>query len=501
MSNKFLDAMEDKVNYTATENGATAKHTTKDNLLDFFAQVGALRNRNKEDIIRLFDKALTEDDLLAVKTLFYARNVRGGLGERRIFRVILKYLTQVKPEVVLKNLEHIPHYGRWDDLYALFDTRLEGYAANFMKAQFFKDINSEKPSLLAKWLKSENASSDETKRLARKTRKHFEMTARGYRKTLSKLRKKIGVVERKMSNNDWEDIDYSSVPSRAQMIYNNAFERHDPEGYHEYIENVKSGEDKINASTLYPYDLVRKVIGVGWGHSVSESERNVLNEQWKALPDYINDKNENSICVVDTSGSMMSSDGLPLHIALSLGLYMAERNSGPFKDRFITFSASPDLVKVEGSDFVQKIKNMRRAHWDMNTDIEAVFNLILDTAIENHLHQDEIPQKLYIISDMEFDQCTGRGYGFNSQNKVTKTLFEKLKESFKHYGYKMPDLVFWNVEARNEVFQFDKDERGFQLVSGASPVVFEHTMKGEFVSAYDLMLDVITDEQYDRITV
>jgi len=326
------------------------------------------------------------------------------------------------------------------------------------------------------------------------------MTARGYRKTLSKLRKKIGVVERKMSNNDWEDIDYSSVPSRAQMIYNNAFERHDPEGYHQYIENVKSGEDKINASTLYPYDLVRKVIGDGWGHSVSESERNVLNEQWKALPDYINDKNENSICVVDTSGSMMSSDGLPLHIALSLGLYMAERNSGPFKDRFITFSASPDLVKVEGSDFVQKIKNMKRAHWDMNTDIEAVFNLILDTAIENHLDQDELPQKLYIVSDMEFDQCTGGGY-WNSTPTVTKTLFEKIRESFEHYGYKMPDLVFWNVEARNEVFQFDKDDRGFQLVSGASPAIFEHTMKGEFVSAYDLMLDVITDEKYDRITV
>jgi len=496
MSSTFIDEIRNKTNYTYTENGAIAKKTTNSDVLDLFARGGALRNQSQNEIKSIFDRAYCEDRLLALKTAFYIRDIRGGQGERRTFRIILKHISERTPEVLLKNINLIPEYGRWDDLYSLFDTKLEEEVTTLMFQQLIKDMNSDFPSLLAKWLKSENASFKGTKRLAQKTRKAFGWTPRKYRKTLSTLREKLRIVERKMSAGNWEEINYGQVPSKAAMIYKNAFMRHDPKGYETYIRGLEKGEEKINASTLYPYELVREAYkDLEYNlPDLKPHERKIINEQWKALPDYIGEKSENSIAVVDTSGSM---SGLPIQVALSVGLYLAEHNNGPYKDKFITFSNKPELIEVKGTTFCDKVANMNGAHWEMNTDIEAVFDLILNVALNNHLHQNELPKKLYIISDMEFDDATGRW----DKDDLNKTLFNEIKIKFNKANYIMPDLVFWNVDSRNQQFPMSINDRGFQLVSGCNPSIFEYTMKGEFLSAYDFMLQVINSERYEKITI
>lgn len=498
MSDVFMSALEDRTNVTYTENDAVAKKTTKSNVLDFFAQGGAMRNRKEQEIYRLFNRAYVQNPLLALRTAFYLRDIRCGQGERRVFRVIIKEFAKDYPKVLKPNLELIPEYGRWDDLYAVFNTPLQEEVGKIFYEQIQKDLESDNPSLCAKWLKSENASSDTTKKLATITRKMFGWTSRRYRKTLSKLRKKIGVVERKMSDNRWKEIDYEKVPSKAGLIYRNAFERHDPSGYQEFLDKLESGEVDINASTLFPYELARKVDE----EYLESHERTVINEMWENLPDYIGEKNENSIAVVDTSASM---DGLPKQVALSLGLYLAEKNEGPFHNKFITFSVKPELMDITGNNFIEKYRNMWGAHWDGNTNIEAVFDLILDIAVKNHLSQEDIPSKLYIISDMQFDSATSGSTGiFNDSPTIPepdKTLFEKIKAKFERANYEMPELVFWNVDAKDETFPFDKDDRGFQLVSGCSPTIFEHTMKGEFLSPMELVKEVVNDDRYQPIEV
>lgn len=499
----FLTAFSNNTNRTYTENGAVAKETTGSSLLDFFSQGGALRSRQEREIESIFNRAFAEDKLLALRTAFYIRDARGGQGERRTFRVILRHLAERNPDVIRKNINLIPFYGRWDDIYALFDTKLEKLAGELIYTQLLADLNSDFPSLMAKWLKSENASSAETKRLAKKTRKLLNMTPKQYRKMLSALRKRIGVVEQKMSAQNWKDIDYSKLPSKAAMIYRNAFMNHDEARYQAYLDSLEKGETKVNAGTLFPYELVREaerdIVSDYWFEDNSERlqphERTLINEMWKALPDYIGNKKENSIAVVDTSGSM---SGLPMQVAISVGMYLAERNSGPYKDHFITFSNRPQLVKIQGTDFVDKVANMRDADWEMNTNIEAVFDLILETAIQNNLSQDDIPQKLYIISDMEFDQSVRSSNGYGA---IEKTLFQKIRDRFETKGFKMPELVFWNVDSRSDMSPMSMDERGFQLVSGCSPSIFEATMKGEFLSAYDLMLKVINSERYQKIKI
>lgn len=490
----FSDSFKKRTNYTTTEKGATAHKTTESDLLDFFAQGGAMRHRDKQDIVSMFDVAFQEDPRLALKTLFYFRDIRGGQGERRIFRTAIEYLAGSQPEAIRENINLIPEYGRWDDIYALFDTQLEEEAAQLIKEQLEKDWDSENPSLLAKWLKSENASSNETKRLGNKTRKYLDMTHRQYRKMLSRLREKINVVEKKMSRNDWEDINYEKVPSKAGLIYKNAFERNDPERYKEYLERLEKGEANVNSDTLYPYELVNKAFKT----DLTTSDRTYLNEAWRQLPDYI-DGEENAIAVVDTSGSMSMGDKSPQpkDVALSLGLYMAERNKGEFHNKFITFSNQPEMIEVKGSNFVQKVKNMWGAHWDGTTDIVAVFDLILDIALENDYTQKMLPNRLYIISDMEFDMATS---SWNSP-KVNKTLFEKIENRYNSHDYDMPNLVFWNVNARNKQFPMKKDKRGVQLISGCSPSIFEATMKGEFMTPYEFMVSVIDSERYKPVTL
>jgi hypothetical protein len=491
--NKMLNGLHDSTNVAMTENGATARRTTNSAVLDFFSHGGALRGAGASRAIPLFDSAWAENPELALKAMFYFRDVRGGQGQRQAFRDQLKYLVKLSPETVRKNLPLISEYGRWDDLYSLMDTPLESDVLALFKSQLTEDMKAAKEganfSLLAKWLKSENASSKQTKLFARKTRKFMGMDSKTYRKLLSSLRAELDVVERKTSSNHWDEIAYSHVPSNAMMKYRKAFRKHDEVRFEDFIGKVNAGEEKVNMGVTYPYEIIHQ-IGVGYYSkgNISDAEANAL---WNALPNYVDGEPENAICVVDTSGSM---HGTPIEVALSLGIYMAERASGPYKDHFITFSATPKLQKLEGTGIKQKVKNMNDAHWDMNTNIEAVFNLILNVAVKNELAQDEIVTKLYIISDMEFDNCTGRG-------RVNETLMQSIAAKYQAHGYEMPFLVFWNVDARNKQQPMSMDDRGFQNVSGFSPAIFKALMENQNLDAYGLMLQVLENERYAPLSV
>jgi hypothetical protein len=488
--NKMLSGLNNETNFTQTENGAVARKTTNSECLNFFSLGGAMRGR-EEMAVNLFDAAWSEDKQTTLRTMFYFRDVRGGQGQREAFRKQLKHLATIAPDAVRKNLHLIPEYGRWDDLYELVGTELEQDVFNLFKRQIEDDLTNKtgNVSLLAKWLKSENTSSKKSRELAKKTRIAFGWSSKEYRKTLSALREQINIVERKITKNEWHDVDYSKVPSNAMMKYRKAFNRHDEAGFQEYINKVNSGEAKINSSTLYPYEIVKKIRS-------NDIDENVAQAMWDNLPDYVAGSTENSIAVVDTSGSMM---GDPINVALSLGIYLAERAKGPYKDHFITFSANPELQKIVGTSLKRKVNNLSRAHWEMNTDIEAVFDLILNTAIEYDVSEDEMLDKLYIISDMEFDTAMSDGWGCNSN--VNKTLMQTIKNKFDAAGVKFPQLVFWNVNARNKQFPMSMDDRGFINVSGLSPSIFEQLMNVGFVSPIDFMYGVVNSDRYKSIVV
>lgn len=485
----MLNYLKEETNLKSTENGGITHKSSLSSTLDYFAQCGALRPRREEDIINLFSKALGEDALLSMKLLFYTRGIREcGLGERRTFQILIKYLANNHTEIMRKNIGIIPMFGRWDDIYALFDTPLEKDAIALIKKQLEEDLSSENPSLMAKWLKSENTSSRESVRLAVKTYNGLGMTPRTYRKTLSQLRKKIDIVETKITKGDYESIDYSKLPSNAGLKYRSAFYEHDEERYSAFLQSLSKGEVKVNSSTLYPYQIVGKVLK-------GDSNRALLNGMWENLPNYIKNDDENSIAVVDVSGSMY---GTPMEMAISLGLYLAEKNHGAFANHFITFSDNPELVEVKGLDFYDKVRNIKRANWGMNTDINATFDLILNTAIKHKVPQEDIPSRIFVISDMEFDEATSSHYW---RNGVEKPNFQIIKEKFEKAGYTMPRLVFWNVNSRNDNIPMTMNDDGVQLVSGATPYLFELLLENKFVGAYELMLQELNKEIYDCVRI
>ena len=513
--NDFLSALKDATNFTYTENGAITHKTTKSDLLDMFALGGAYRTRSDADVILLFKNAYAENPVYALKCLFYLRDARGGQGERRFFKTAMKWFANTDVEAARRNFKHIPEFGRWDDLYLFVNTPLENEVFQFMKEQLALDMQCKTPSLLAKWLKSENTSSTESRLLAKKTRQYFGMTAKQYRKTLSILRARINVLERLMSAGEWDKIEFDKIPSRAGLIYKNAFARHDiermkNEKVQTYADFAKDTTTKVNAKVLYPYEVVDKAIklmgfkGYGWIRNngnvpMDNTDRLMINKYWDNLADYIQGANFNGIAVVDTSGSMNgSSASAPINVAVSLGMYCAEKNNGPFKDHFITFESNPHLIKVEGVDFCEKVYNVTGAEWGGSTNIEAVFDLLLDTAIKNGCSQDEIPQNVVIISDMEFNFCvtsnnmSGRRY-YNEPMFNTETLFETMERKWNQHGYELPKLIFWNAEARqNNIPMTVKD--GVSFVSGMSPVLFEQILAGK--TAKDLMFDKLNSERY-----
>ena len=514
--NSFLNGMKQVNNFAVTENGALTHFTTMDGLMDLFAMGAAYRTRTDEDVILLFKNAFDADPVYALKCLFYIRDVRGGQGERRFFRVATKWLAKYDTAAMQRNLIHVPEFGRWDDLFVFIGTPLETAALDIVKHQLALDAQCKTPSLLAKWMPSENTSSAKTVKTAKVVRKYLGMSPKQYRKVLSALRARINVLERLMSEGRWDEIEFDKIPSKAGIKYKNAFARHDIERMksdkivQSYADFAKSETTKVNAKALYPYEVVAKgieVMGIrrsGWGYSshaakpMDDTDRLMVNKYWENLQDYFNGKSFNGLAVVDTSASMRGYDAAsPINVAISLGMYCAERAKGPFAGHYVAFSRNPRLVSVQGVDFCDKVKRIYDANLCENTNIEATFDMLLNTAIANHCSQDELPQNIMVISDMEFDQGTSEGWGYNRSTFNAKTVMEKMRIKWANHGYRMPKLVYWNVQARQNNIPEDIGVRDISYVSGMSPSIFETILSGK--TGVDLMLEKLDSPRYECI--
>lgn len=484
----FKKQLEKMSHIKQTENGAIVYDSSMDKVVDLFAQIGAMRNRSVKDKQDLFIDAYQVDPELVLKTLFYARDCREGQGERDTFRDMYKALIQVDPVTARCNMSNIVKFGRYDDLIdILLDTDNDAFIEDALcgiDMIIDLDKSAEHPTLLAKWMPSINTSSKKTVNEAKRLCKMLGYSEKEYRKMLSHLRKKINIVERQLSSKQYDKVEYESVPSLAMLKYKNCFKTKDTDRYNEYIQSVVSGEKKINASTLYPYDIVRKYYCGSVDHQ--------LEEQWKALPNYVTKEDWNGMVVADVSGSM---NGLPLEVAISLAIYISEKNKGAFSNCFITFSERPTFVNLESCKTLRdKISRASNANWGFNTNLKRVFDLILNTAIKNNTPQSELPQQLFIITDMEFDQGS-EVYGSR------KTFMENIKEKYNQASYELPKLVWWNVNARNSTFPMTVDESGVQYVSGCSPVILKTLLGGGFLSPIDVVRNTVDIPRYENVKI
>lgn len=495
----MLEAIKKEANYTHTENGALTHATSGSDCLDLFAAIGALRKAPQRTVIQRFMRAYTEDPDLAMKLLFFSRDIRGGLGERKVFRIILRWLAENHPDSVRKNLARIPEFGRWDDVLVLMDTPCEDDAVDLIWHQLETDLASADMggdvSLLAKWLPSVNASSEKTVKLGKRLARQLGYNDVQYRKILVKLRGRIRIIENNLRQMDYT-FDYSKQPSRAMFKYRKAFHRNDRERYVEFLQKVQAGEATLHADTLMPYELVDPYLLLdqwtfnrkSYMRDISQAEKDTLNATWASLPDF--GSGENALAVIDTSGSMYGvKSPTPASVALSLGLYFAEHNRGIFRNHFITFSERPQLIEVKGETFADRLAHAASFSEVANTNIQKVFELILKAAVKHRIPQEEMPQALYIISDMEFDRCT-RG--------AELTNFEYAKKLFAKKGYRLPRVVFWNVASRNAQQPVTKNEQGVALVSGCTPRLFSMVADGQ-LSPLGYMLEVLGSDRYAAI--
>lgn len=497
MGNKFIQSLEEQESITRTENGATAYNTTLLYAYDLFALGGAYRSRTDEEVINLFGKAYNEDADVALKTLFYLRDVRGGQGERRFFRVAMKWLCQKHVFVAMNLLQFIPFFGRYDDLWECsYGTEAFPIAVNIISITLQNDLDAyekgEPVTLLAKWLPSENASSKHTKAMAKVITEALGVTRKDYRKTLSKLRERIKVVERLMSQGRWDEIKFEEVPSRAGMKYAAAFSRREmiKEQYRKFIE---SDDTKVHADVLYPYDIIRQIkLNEYWDRRTYKShysldadvDRDVINKYWNNLPDYFNGKENSMLCIVDTSGSMQSGGNpQPTDVANGLAIYAAEHNKGEFANQFITFSSNPHFVKfTEDMDVIDKQLLIRSKEEVADTDLLRTFELLRSIALENDCAND-LPESLVVISDMQID-CSSN---FRSTREAV-TEMAKERAIWESYGLKMPKLVYWNADARNNIFLEDCGP-DITFVSGCSPIIFKSLLSGK--TGLDVFLSLI----------
>jgi hypothetical protein len=478
----FLDSLQQNASKNArTENGALTHSTTHNAVLDFFALAGGMRD-NAGDAVKLFRKAFAEDPQLAVRALFYIRDIRGGQGERDLFRTLFLELRTLDDEAAEQVTGFIPEYGRWDDLLTVADPEL---VAEIVSQQLEIDTSlmdqGQSISLMAKWLPSENASSEKSRKRARLLADLIGMSNKEYRQRVVALRKYIQLLEQKMSANEWEAIDYGKLPSQAGRKHNKAFKRHDENRYSSYLEAVMSGDAKMNAGTLYTYEVFDEV---------KKGNDKAADAMWKSLPDWTN--GSNSIVVADVSGSMF---GRPMSVSVSLALYFAEHNTGPFKDYFLTFSTRPHLVKVQGKTLTERLRNIESSDWGMNTDLNKVFDLILRAAVSSGADAEDVPKVIYIISDMEFDEATGNRW----DTSATKTNYERAEQMFVDAGFELPHIVFWNVNARNTNVPATLHDGKVTLISGLSQSTFRYVVEGK--TPLELMHEVLNGERYAQITV
>lgn len=462
-----------QVNDAETLNGAVTHSTSLNANLDLFFLAGASRRMEPEMIIHMFMKAYSEDPLLAFTILLWARDCRGGAGERRFFQIICKYLENNKmlPSKVSNSIDK---YGYWKDYFEICDhndhSHIQYLADFFIQKEVFEfdspihDIN-----LLAKWFPRKGP-------WFVKMHKELDMTPKDFRKLLVKL---TNVVETKMCNKEFEDIEYSHVPSIAMHKYRNAFIKHDGERFNTFIQSALKDPKKINASVLFPHVLCEKMFEIRGKSEVHDA----IQAQWQALPNYMEGSNERILPLCDVSGSMT---GLPMMVSVSLGLYISERNESVFKNAFLTFSEKPQLCYVEGKTLFEKLNSIQNASWGFNTNLLATFDLILNKATDAQLPQDEMPTKLLIISDMEFDQA-----------EDNKTNLDSIKEKYEKSGYKMPEIIFWNVNGRVGNIPANKYDSKVGLVSGFSPAILKSILLGEVETPTQLMLRTVNNGRYD----
>lgn len=495
-------------NLTRTENGAWGYKSTGNKLLDLNFAVASLRGKTDKEIYTKFREAFNEYPIYAMRWLAYASDVREGLGERNLFRVCIVDLAKNgQHELVKKIIPMIPEYSRWDNLWPLLNTPCKTAVLKLVKSQMTKDnanyLAGKSVSLLGKWMPSLNTSSAQTRKYADIISKYLKMSPKQYRQWLSKMRKYIDVVERKMSSDNWQAIDYEAVPSRANLIYNKAFLKHDYERRNAYLSALTKGEAKINSSVAFPHDIVHKYT---YGHGYYGAPCALdpaLEAMWKSLPDMVKG-NGSTLVVADGSGSMSCPVGgtrvTARNVADALAIYFAERCSGEFKNKYITFSHSPQLVNLGNGSLMNKLKIAHQHNEVANTNIEAVFNLILQTAIENNMDQSDMPQNILIISDMEFDSCATMGSTRDrwGRQRVNKTLFQTMAQRYEAEGYKLPRLVFWNVNSRTGTIPVKQNDMGVALVSGFSVNICKMVMSGK-TDPFDCLLEAINVPRYDVV--
>ena len=471
----FYTINEKMFNQAFTENGDQAFKSTGSACLDYFSLAGAMRF-NLKHALTLFMKSYFENPLLTIKILFYIRDIRGGLGERCIFRSTFNALANMYPEVALQLLKYIPEYGRYDDLLVCLTTPLKEEVIEFIRKQLAEDLENKKNnrpiSLLAKWLPSINTSSDESRKFAIILSKGLQMSKEEYRKMLSTLRKGI-IIENNLREKDYT-FEYNTIPGCAMFKYKESFIRNDKIRYENYLDEVNNGKTKMNTKNLYPYEIIRDL-----GKHQSKSALKSLDTMWKNF-----DRNEISsktIVVRDGSGSMCDFHLVSaIDVATSLAILFAEQLTGEFKNKFITFSSKPKIVEIKGETIYEKYNFINSFCDYTNTNIEKVYTLILNTYKHKEFKKEDALDRIVIISDMEFDCLEDN----------SKSTFEYFKDEFSKLGFEIPELVFWNVRARNIHFPA-LNEYNVKLVGGSSPKIIDEIIKNKGMTAYDYMIECL----------
>ena len=459
---------------TTTTNGMSAFTHTGSEIFDLFFTIGASRNA-LDNAERVFVRAYNVDKTSAARTLFWARDVREGAGERATFRHLLKTLERIDATALKSLLKFVPEYGRWDDLLIFDRPDVKKVAYNVIKEGLF-----EENGLCAKWMPRKGP-------IAAELRSVLELTPKGYRKLLVRL---TNVVEQKMCANDWTEINYSHVPSIAAKQYQRAFARHDEAGYSAYKEKLVTGEAKINASAIFPHDVLV---------ALEHGDVDVAKAQWEALPNYLGEDTA-ILPMVDVSGSMDCPAGKGnttcLNIAVALGLYISERQKGAFKDLVLTFSGKSDIYHLTG-DIRSRIQQMNHMDWQMNTNIEKAFERILDVAVKNHVSASEMPKQLLILSDMQFDAAIGHSsdsYWQTEKQNFNPTMLAMARAKYAAAGYELPQIVFWNLNAMYGNVPATMNDMGVMLVSGYSPSLLK------FILDMDIT-KIINSPRYEQIVL
>ena len=474
----FVNAL--RTQDSETENGMVTNSTTLNANLDLFFTIGAIRSEidthiGQRRLISKFEAARNEDSLISRKMLFWARDIRGGAGERQAFRVLLRHIAMNHPGDITPNLNLIAEFGRWDDLFCLFGTVLEPQVIDLI----IRELKSGN-GLLAKWMPRLGGKVPKMKKsIANKVKREMNLTDKEYRKMLVKL---TNVVEQKMCSKNYDTIDYSHVPSLAMARYTNAFTRNDSIRFDEFKKLLIVSETKVNAGAIYPYDVLK---------TLYEGDSDIAVAQWEALPNYMEDNQERVLPVCDVSGSMevrVGGSNTAMDICISLGLYISERNEGPFKNAFVTFSDNPSLQYLTG-DLKSRASQLRSSDWGFSTDLEKTFDFLLDQAIKHNVPESEMPTVLLIMSDMEFDQASN----------ISDTAFTMIQRKYTDSGYTMPKIVFWNLCTRRDNFPATANDQFVNLVSGFSPSILKSVLSGNTISPIEMMLHLLNNERYSII--